>query len=261
MERAKDLENVGGTELEKEATEDGETWLNIMLVGKTGHGKSSTANKIVDPTGERHPFGKSGDTSSDTKKMLYATTKIDGQYVRVIDTPGSCDTDEKNHDREAAKQLEYIDTALKHCVEGIHLFVFVFKYGNRFTKEESQALETLITEIPKELVFPRCAVVITNGDDFEVENPGVDILDWSKKQKPPMSSLFEQVNYRVLLFENLRGDTSTREQQRRQLMKTTNQVVKETTPFNKVVLMQVTGILRKMWNRIKLFVAGSCSIL
>ena len=58
----------------------------VVLLGRTGNGKSATGNSIL----ERKAFKASAGSSGVTKTCEMKTTVLkDGQVVNVIDTPGN----------------------------------------------------------------------------------------------------------------------------------------------------------------------------
>jgi len=172
-----------------------------MLIGKTGHGKSSTANTLV---GSK-VFKSSGSSSSTTKEIQYATTTIDGHHIRVVDSPGMKDT--ADHTSDSAKAIDYMRRALDICENRIHLFLFVFKYGGKFTSEEIEAVRTFyLNGHNKKKFLPKCAVLVTNGDDFDIDDEvDVSFDTWCRQQKDLMGVVLKDVNYRAILFENKRA--------------------------------------------------------
>lgn len=93
-EAHKAFERVNSYIPTKDPPESPSEVLNLVLVGKTGVGKSQTANLIVG----NGSFKASSSSKSVTQTVHVAQCKINGVLVRVVDTPGFIDTHKKEKD-------------------------------------------------------------------------------------------------------------------------------------------------------------------
>jgi hypothetical protein len=171
---------------------------NILLIGRTGGGKSTLANVLTNT----NKFIESSRTTSQTRNVEEGLVEIDvsrdgneKRKYRVIDTIGIGDT--KLTPQGVLTRLAEMAGRVKN--EGLNQILFVTK--GRFSKEEIEAYDLLSSIIFDKNVLKYTTIVRTGFPEFEDEEACADDRQALRIENADLNHILGSVN--VIYLDNL----------------------------------------------------------
>ncbi|GFR74370.1 immune-associated nucleotide-binding protein 7 [Elysia marginata] len=190
------------------------TTVDLILVGRTGEGKSRTGNSILDS----QSFEVSNHTYSETANVCWGSRDYNGKELVVLDTPGLKDT--RRTVEEGSKMIhKMLKEQMIISPKGYSAFLYIIKYPLRVTEDNMRDIKMFEQILNTDFARSHGILVMTGGDSFDADKPDGQLFeDWCRREEGNFQKLRRKFRNRVILFDNMTQDETKKCEQLNRLL-------------------------------------------
>lgn len=202
--------------------------VNLLLVGRAGNGKSSTANSIFGEKifNQRPSYAPPG-SIIEMRDGLF----INGKEAAVVEVP-SFDIDAVDDLSKIEENFQEMREILNKCQPGFSAVLIFFKYGVRYTKQEKDAVMMIKSAFGDNVIKSHGVIIMTHGDSFDLDiEEDQTFEEWCQGQTGEIQELFLECENRRMLVNNRSKDDAVKKAQREKLLSLVTKVHEGTAPY------------------------------